>query len=303
MNTEIVSYKKFGKCVRIFDDNVEAYVTVDIGPRIIKFNCIGMENMFFNDNEIERELDVSSLFGEGAKWHTYGGHRMWVTPEAMPETYYPDCEPVEYEIGENSVTFTPPAQRENNVQHKLEVGLQDGKLTVKHYLTNPDDKTRVGGIWGITVTDRDGIAIMKQPARNTALLPDRKLIFWPYTKMNDERLLLGEDFIAVKQDRKLGPAKIGFNNFEGRIYCFNYDQLMTKSYTPDYENGAYPDFGVSSEIYTNQDILEVETLGHIGEIKKGETVTHTEVWTVAPCDVKPSLCEKEIADALAKMGY
>ena len=82
MNTEIVSYKKFGKCVRIFDDNIEAYVTVDIGPRIIKFNCIGMENMFFNDNEIERELDVSSLFGEGAKWHTYGGHRMWLAPVA-----------------------------------------------------------------------------------------------------------------------------------------------------------------------------------------------------------------------------
>lgn len=303
MKTEIVTFKKFGRCVRIFDDNIEAYVTVDIGPRIIKFNCIGMDNMLFNDNEIEREVDVSSLFGKDAKWRTYGGHRMWVTPEKMPETYYPDCEPVEYEIGENAVTFTPKAQRENNVQHKFEIGLENGQLTVRHYLTNLDEKVRYGGIWGITVTDRGGIVVMKQPERNTALLPDRKLIFWPYTKMNDERLLLGEDYIAVQHDSNLGPAKIGFNNFDGKLYCFNHGQCMTKSYTPDYENGTYPDFGVSSEIYTNQDILEVETLGHIGDIAKGETITHTEVWTVVPSEIKPALNEKEIADALSKLGY
>ncbi len=303
MKTEIVTYKKFGRCMRLSNEKIEAYVTVDIGPRIIKFNCIGMDNMLFNDDNIEKEVDVSSLFGEGAKWRTYGGHRMWVTPENMPETYYPDCEPVEYEIGENSVMFTPKPQRVNNVQHKLEVGFADDKLTVKHYLTNLDDKVRFGGIWGITVTDRDGIAIMKQPERNNALLPDRNLVFWPYTKMNDERILLGEDYIAVQHDRNMGPAKIGFNNFEGRLYCFNHGQLMTKSYTPDYENGTYPDFGVSSEIYTNSDILEVETLGHIGDIKKGETVTHTEVWTVAPCECKPNLNEKEIGKALNIMGY
>ena len=48
MITEIVSYKKFGRCLRISNGKLEAYITVDVGPRLIKFNCVGMENMMFN---------------------------------------------------------------------------------------------------------------------------------------------------------------------------------------------------------------------------------------------------------------
>ncbi len=306
MINEIVSFKKYGKCLRLDNGKIEAMFTLDVGPRLIKFNCSGKENMLFND--IERCVDVSSLFGEGVKWHTYGGHRMWVSPEEMPKTYYPDCEPVNYDIkeedGKVTVTLTPPPQRINDLQHKWIVTISDNEdtLTLDHYLTNVGKETVKKGIWGITVTDKNGIAVLRQPERKTALLPDRHVVFWPYTRMNDERILLGEKFIALQQDPAdtQVPAKIGYTNMEGKLYCFNYGQAMSISYTPDYENGEYPDFNVSTEVYTNKAILEIETLGHIGNILPGQTVSHRETWQAVPCELKPTLNEEEIEMAMQK---
>ena len=307
MTTEIVSYKKFGKCLRLDNGKIEVYVTLDVGPRIIKFNVSGKENLMFNDDPIERAVDVSAGFGEGAKWYTFGGHRMWVSPEEMPKTYYPDQDPVAYEIKEDGnkvvVTLTPPPQKVTDLQHKWVITMGDNEpMILDHYLTNVGKETVKKGIWGITVTDKNGIAVLRQPERNNALLPDRHVVWWPYTKMNDDRLLFGEDFIAIQQDPAdtQVPAKIGYTNFEGALYCFNYGQAMSIRYTPDYENGEYPDFNVSCEVYTNKAILEIETLGHIGDILPGNTVTHREIWDAVECDVKPGLNEKEIALAMEK---
>ena len=306
MINEIVSFKEYGRCLRLDNGKIEAMFTLDVGPRLIKFNCSGKENMLFND--ITRCVDVSSLFGEGVKWHTYGGHRMWVSPEEMPKTYYPDCEKVELDIKEEDgkviATLTPPPQRINNLQHKWVVTMSENEdnLQLDHYLTNVGNETVKKGIWGITVTDKNGIAVLRQPERKTALLPDRQIVFWPYTRMNDERIMLGEKFIAVQQDPAdtQVPAKIGYTNMEGKLYCFNYGQAMSISYTPDYENGEYPDFNVSTEVYTNKAILEIESLGHIGNILPGQTVSHTETWQVVPCDFKPTLNEDEIEKAMEK---
>jgi len=307
MITEIVNYKDFGKCLRLDNGKIEAYLTLDVGPRIIKFNASGCENLMFNDST--RCVDVSSVFGEGEKWHTYGGHRTWISPEEMPKTYYPDNQPVEYDIenfnGTVTVLLTPPCQKVTNMQIVIRVTIaEDGDtMKVTHYLKNNGKEAVKRSIWGMTVTDINGIAVLKQPERHTALLPDRQVVFWPYTRMNDERILLGEKYIAVQQDPAdtQVPAKIGYTNFEGKLYCFNKGQAMSISYDSDYTKGEYPDFGVSSEIYTNKAILEIESLGHIGNILPGSTVHHIEEWFVTPCDVKPGLNEDEIDAAMTKV--
>jgi len=265
--------------------------------------------MLFNDDDLERSVDVSSLFGEGKRWYTFGGHRMWVTPEKMPDTYYPDQQPVAYETEEKDggifVTLCPEEQKFTNVKHKIIVCLTaENTLRIDHYLTNTGKETKNMGIWGITVTAKNGIGIVKQPEFNRNLLPNRSLVLWPYTKLNDKRLIFGEDYIAVRQDPNAEiPAKIGYTNSEGRIYCFNHGQVMTISYTPDYENGVYPDFNISTEIYTNNAILELETLGHISDVLPGETVSHTEVWTVAAAPEMPEDNEDSIRSAMNKAGY
>ena len=44
-----INYKNYGKCVVISNGIAEAFVTTDLGPRVIKYNLIGEKNIFFED--------------------------------------------------------------------------------------------------------------------------------------------------------------------------------------------------------------------------------------------------------------
>lgn len=306
--TEIVNYKKYGRCLRVANDKIEVYFTLDVGPRIIKFNCQGYDNMLFNDNELETFHDVSSVFGEGERWYIYGGHRMWVSPETMPETYYPDNSPVEYSVTEKDgcteVTLCPEVQKVNKLQHRIVATVYDsGKMTVDHYLTNKNEFAVKKGIWGITVTDTNGIAVMRQPEIIHEYLPNRKIVYWPHTTMGDDRFLLGHKYVTVLQDHSEGriQGKIGYTNFDGQIFCFNHDQAFCIEHNSDYENGEYADYNVSSEIYVNKDILELESLGYFSTIEPEQTVSHRETWSVVPFADKPEFNEDSVDRSMKKL--
>ena len=44
---EISSFKDYGRCVSISNGVIEAYVTVDLGPRIIKFGFVDGQKVNF----------------------------------------------------------------------------------------------------------------------------------------------------------------------------------------------------------------------------------------------------------------
>jgi hypothetical protein len=46
--------------------------------------------------------------------------------------------------------------------------------------------------------------------------------------------------------------------------------------------------GCNTEMYTDPDILEVETLGPLTRIEQGEHVDHSESWLVAKVDCGPT---------------
>jgi len=46
-------------------------------------------------------------------------------------------------------------------------------------------------------------------------------------------------------------------------------------------DAVYPDLGSTVELFTNGDMLEVETLGPLITLEPGAAVTHTEIWTLA----------------------
>lgn len=89
---DIKNYATFGKCVCIENDLMELYVTIDLGPRIIKFNLKGKQNMMFNDDErkiYHDEPNLKEMFGKDARWDIYGGHRFWISPENIPRHIIP----------------------------------------------------------------------------------------------------------------------------------------------------------------------------------------------------------------------
>jgi len=293
-------YKNYGKCKVISNGFFEMYVTTDVGPRIIKLNLTGKENLMFNDIDREMSVDVSSVFGEGKNWYIYGGHRLWVSPEDMPKTYYPDNEPVDVKIVENNILFTPDPQKINNLQHSMEIeicdvgnaalGVPRQKAKITHRIENIGEKEVAGAIWALSVMAPGGTVICPQPDEDTGLLGNRCLALWAYTKLTDSRVNFFDKYITVKQDpNKNEKFKFGINNTKGWLAYQNHGQIFKKTYEPNHPNGNYPDGGMSTEVFTNNLFAEAETLSELKTLKKGEFIAHTETWELIDVSAEPDV--------------
>jgi len=274
-------YKNFGKCKVISNGLFEMYVTTDIGPRIIKLNLTGKENLMFNDIGREMFVDVSSGFGADKNWYIYGGHRLWVSPEDMPYTYYPDNEPVDVKIDGNTVIFTPPTQKINDLQHSIEITVCEDNpcAEITHKIENIGEKEVAGAIWALSVMAPGGTVICPQPDEDTGLLGNRCIALWPYTRLTDNRANFFDKYITVKQNININEKfKFGINNTKGWIAYQNHGQIFKKTYEPNHPNGNYPDGGMSTEVFTNHLFAEAETLSELKTLKKGESIIHTETW-------------------------
>ena len=289
-------YKNYGKCKVISNGLFEMYVTTDIGPRVIKLNLTGKENLMFNDDNREMCEDVSSVFGENKKWYIYGGHRLWVSPEDMPHTYYPDNEPVEVKTDGDTVLFIPPPQKVNGLQHSMEIEMWANKpcVTITHEVENIGEKDVTGAIWALSVMAPGGTVICPQSDEDTKLLANRCVTFWAYTRLTDRRANFFDKYITVKQNKYIKEKfKFGINNTKGWVAYQNHGQILKKTYKPNHPDGNYPDWGMSTEVFTNHLFSEAETLSELKTLKKGEFITHTEKWELidssaaADVDFKP----------------
>jgi hypothetical protein len=73
------------------------------------------------------------------------------------------------------------------------------------------------------------------------------------------------------------PQKAGLNTPEGWVAYARNGHLFVKKFHYLRE-GVYPDLGSSVELFTNEDMLEVETLGPLVELAPGSQVEHVERW-------------------------
>ena len=60
------------------------------------------------------------------------------------------------------------------------------------------------------------------------------------------------------------------------------------------EPGDYPDFGCSFEMYTDNKFLEMETLGPLATLGQGQSVTHTEHWSLEKGVKLNSISDEEL---------
>lgn len=269
---EEINYKSFGKCLRIANDAVELLVTIDKGPRVIRYGFINRENHFCEDIPTSRKV-------MGDTWHLMGGHRLWHSPENNPRTYMPDNKPVKWHKREDSIVFEMETEPWTQIKKEMEIVLKEGsKVEVMHRLTNKGAWPIELSAWAITVMAPGGVGIIPQGTRETGLLPNRVIALWPYSKMNDERVTWGNKYITIRQDKnKKEPFKLGISNEEGFAAYFNYNSMFIKSYKHILGEN-YPDFGVSYETYTDEYMLEMETLSPLKKLFSEETITHIENW-------------------------
>ena len=273
MKTETIAYGGWDNCLRLSNGTVDAVIPLEIGPRIIRCGFVGGPNLL---GEIETDLGETG----GEEWRMYGGHRLWHSPEDKIRTYQPDNRPIRWREEERRVTVTQLVEELTGIEKELTVGMgEEGRrIKVLHRLTNRGTDSLQLAAWAITVMAPGGLEVIPQPDRDTGLLPNRTITLWPYSRMDDPRVRWGNRFITLRQVSGLpGPFKFGLPGEAGWAAYFNRDALFIKKF--DHKAGAeYPDFGCSYETYTNDFMLEMETLSPLQTLLPGETVEHREVW-------------------------
>jgi len=293
---------RFGNCLKLANSQVEVLAAIDYGPRIVSFKRLHGENLFYEDPDgliQNNSLEIENTYGPGKVWHGKGGHRFWVAPEKMPFTYYPDDSLVNYKTEGKILRLFQNPQVENGIQLTMELILEEeeAKVKINHIVRNISSSPLEIAPWAITVMARGGVEIIPRTLRHEEFLPNMSLIIWPYTDLQDDRISFGRNYIVLRQKefesnsaQKKGRLKIGISNEEGWAAYINKDQMFRKEFAYDRKN-IYPDYGASYETYTDDNILEMESLGCLEVLGPGEETSHEEIWSI-----------HEVPDQFKKLG-
>jgi hypothetical protein len=282
-----IAYAGWNRNLRLQGPTTELTLTLDVGPRIIRYAHHEARNVFV-------ELPAQ-MGGTGEKeWMIRGGHRLWTAPEA-DHSYDLDNSPVSWKkIGENGVEVTQPPSSSFGFQKMLRVEMLDGELVrITHLLTNIGSKPLTISPWALSVMAPGGTALVPQPARDLhpsefpedrkarpeEYLPDRQFILWPYTNLADGRYTFSEHFLRLSHHPDRPATKLGLKFSGGWVAYQNGDYVFAK-HVPYDPAQPYPDSGANLELFTNQQILEIESLAPSTPIAVGETREHVEHWVL-----------------------
>ena len=131
--------------------------------------------------------------------------------------------------------------------------------------------------------------------------PSQELILWPYFDFTDSRWTMGSRYIFLRQDPKKGPTKIGLAHRMGWVAYLNQGNLFVKR-IGYMEGAAYPDMGTNYQTFTNEDMLEMETVGVLTRLNPGQSAELSESWEMfgGVADVKTEAdVDKHIVPLLA----
>jgi hypothetical protein len=282
---EKIAYRGWKNNLRIDNGDAELIVTLDVGPRIISYRLAGGQNVF---------KEYAGQLGHAGEpdWMIRGGHRQWTGPEDPTRTYALDNGPVkDREVDRGLIRFTPAPETEYGLQKEIDVRLASSgsRVTVVHRYTNVGPGPVDLAPWSVSVMAPGGIEVIPLPdkrphpgsyknARSAADFAANQLMaVWPYLDFQDPRWRFGTRFITLRQDPERGPTKLGLAHKLGSVGYLNAGTLFVKWF--EYrEAQIYPDDGVNFETFSNEDMLEIETLGPLISLDPGQSVEHTERW-------------------------
>jgi hypothetical protein len=278
VNVEKVEYAGWRNCWRVSNGEVEVVVTGDVGPRVIRFGFVGGQNVF---KEFAEQMGKS---GE-EKFQLRGGDRVWKAPEDAVATWAPDNVAVEIKVLADGLIARAPVEPLTNLQKEIEVRMAAAgtEVTMVHRITNRSLFPLEYSVWSLTMMAPGGLAISgfpprgKHPANLEATNP---LVMWAYTDLSDKRWVFTKKYLTLRQDPGNAEAqKIGmFNAKTWGAYVLNGEAFVKRAEAEVGEK--YPDFGCSFETFTNNEFLEMETLGPLRKVMPGKTAETTERWSL-----------------------
>ncbi len=253
------------------------YLTI-AGPRIVRLFLAGSgQNLLAETPENGWETPYGP-------YKLYGGHRLWIAPERSPDTSFPDNDPVTIEQTADGVRLIQKRESLSGLCKSIEIRLPSDKpeLILVHGVCNEGNAVRELGLWGITELPLGGCALLPCPNElrtDLPLAPNRQIALWPCSRWTDTRLELQDDMIIVRGEAALPPYKVGYLSPRGKIAYMMQDVILVKTFAAEPQR-LHPDLNCNTEVYVNDQYLELETLGPLVRLAPGETAYHTETWAL-----------------------
>ena len=258
------------------------------GPRIVGLYAHGVDG-----NLLAETPDVHWPTPHG-EFYLRGGHRLWIAPE---DPFYTCPENGVNVVVENEAVVLKSPTDASGLEKVIKLRLDENRVRLSHRVTwHGENEIRVAP-WAITQLRLGGMAILPLSTVD-GLQPNRNLVFWPYTKITDERLELHDDLILLHGRVGAEACKVGNFNSHGWIACAMGDALFIKRFESraDY---LHPDLGCNVETYVKDVCIELETLGSLKVLKQGDSVEHEETWQVLKGNFPATL---ETARSAAQMA-
>lgn len=261
---------------------VEAVVVPSIG-RVMQLRRAGHTDGVFWEN---RSLDGQLHDLAPKEWKNFGGDKCWPAPQsgwpeqqghAWPPPAPFDARPLQAVVADSGVTLASPIDPDYGIGFVRRVEL-DPRAPVMRIQTRfhkiSGAPVRVA-VWTITQ--------MRDPERIFMFVPETTKFAEGYV-----RLIESEPKELRRQGRLLSlarnpraDAKIG-TEASSLLWVGPSEAVRIDT---ERVPGEYPDHGSVTEVYTNSDPLpyvELETLSPLADMKAGDCITHTTVYTLMP---------------------
>jgi hypothetical protein len=283
----MISGEYFGhKTVAFENDFFRIECLAEAGPRIVRLLPAWTgENLF-------AETPGATIKSPRGEYRFHGGHRLWRAPESPSRTYIPDDDGLTVKEVRNGIKLVGAQEPGTGLRKTITIQTSSSQpfIIVKHKIQNLGGSTVRLAPWAITMMRPNGVAILPQQVASVdddGLLPNRRFALWPYTRWDDPRLRLHDDFVTVKADATTSPLKVGYFNPHGWLGYAYYDVLFVKRFGVRRDE-EYPDYGSNAEVYVNARALELESLGPFVELAPQVDVVHTETWEVYDTEKIPA---------------
>lgn len=244
----------------------------DFGPRIVSLSREG-------GPELLAQLEPGKVIEfPGGVYRFHGGHRLWASPEIPEVTYANDDHACRVRQEADAVTVVAPPDSAG-LAKTIAISRRDSDLLVAHSISGRSPRQLAA--WAITQFPLGGTAILSMAGEDTGPRPNRNMVFWPYTELNDPRFRLRKH-AAIIEAGQGPPLKIGAGPAPQGLGYLREGWLFFKK-AHERPGGDTPDFGAVSQVYVGQGFCELENVGGRVDVST-EAASIAERWRVVPCD-------------------
>ena len=271
MNYAITAHSIWGRTLFVDNGAVCLGIPLDFGIRISYLTYKGSENLFF-----EQPNDMTDITTPDG-WRVRGGHRLWTAPESE-KVYYPDNDPIAYEIKGETLILKQKADPWLNVEKCMEITFAgENEVEILHRITNVSDKDMTFAVWPVTSVAPGGKEYIPLNKEQKGMFPTNTISAWSFTNIGDERVKFSKDAIEITHTPLEENFKIGVGHPAGYITYTNKGVVFEKILDIK-KDAQYTDGNVSYETYMCKHMLELETLSPLGTAVPGGSLEHKEHW-------------------------